>query len=255
MIHYFLVICLFILLLLIFWVGMALGRHVGLIQLKNKTQSKLEVAEGAVFGLLALLIAFTFSGAYDRYEHRKMHLVEEANIFDKAYNFADLLPANLQSTMRQDIRQYLDLYIKAFKNIPNMEAVKENRRQAQIVEDRIWAVTVAAQAENSDKTLTQIYAPAFNQMFTSAHTGFYLTQIHPPRIVFALLISIAVLGSFLVGYNSAGNKQKTPIHSLFYILLIALTIYIIVNIEYPRIGFVGMETFDKILIEVRNRMV
>lgn len=255
MIHYFLVICLFMLLVLILSGSLILGRHLGIVQLNNQTTSKLEVAEGAVFGLLALLIAFTFSGAYERYEHRKMHLVSEANSFDKAYNYIDLIPKNLQSELRKDVRQYLNLYIKAYKDIPYMNAVYEDLRQAQIVEERIWKAAVTASAEKTDKTLSQVYLPAFNEMFETAHMGFYLTQIHPPRIVFLLLIGLAVLGSFLVGYNSAENKQQNFLHSLCYILLTAFIMYIIFNMEYPRVGFIGMKTSDQILIEIHSNMV
>jgi len=233
---------------------MALGRNLGVVQLRNQTRSKLEVAEGAVFGLLALLIAFSFSGAYERYENRKMHLVEEADIFDKAYKYIDLIPANLQPELRKDIRQYLDMYIKAFKDIPYMDAVSLDIKQAQIVENRIWNVAVAASTESSNKALAQIYIPVFNDMFEFAHKGFYLTQIHPPRIVFILLVGIAALGAFLVGYNSAENEQQSTLHSFCYILLTALTIYVILNMEYPRVGFIRMQMFDQILIEVRNNM-
>lgn len=255
MLHYYLVICLLFLLLFIFWVCLTLGRKLGVIQLRNQTSSKLEVAEGAVFGLLALLIAFTFSGAYDRYEHRKMHLVEEANIFDKAYNYIDLTPTDVQPELRNDIRQFLDLNIKAFKDIPYMDKVYEDLRQAQIFEDKIWKTTVDACKESTDKTLAQVYVPAFNEMFEAAHMGFYLTQIHPPRIVFILLNGLAALGAFLVGYNSAENKHRNPLHAFSYILLTALIIYIIFNMEYPRVGFIGMQTFDQLLVEVRNNMV
>ena len=51
-------------------------------------------AEGAVFSLLGLLIAFTFSGAAARFEER-LHLVtEEANDIGTAYLRLDLLPAD-----------------------------------------------------------------------------------------------------------------------------------------------------------------
>jgi hypothetical protein len=257
MIHYFLVIFVFVLLSGIFWFSMILGQNLGLAQLKQQAAEKLEVvlvAEGAVFGLLGLLLAFTFSGAYDRYELKKINLVEESYTFEAAYNYIDLLPANMQSQMRDDVRLYADWYIKAFKDTPYKSSVKRDLEHAQLIEDRIWDVAVAAAAETNDKALAQIYIPAFTRMFDAAHRGYYLTQIHPPRIIFALLIGLAALGAFLVGYNSAENKQKRPIHSLCYVLLTALTIYIIINMEYPRLGFIGMKSFDQVLISVRNNM-
>jgi hypothetical protein len=41
--------------------------------------------EGAVFGLLGLLIAFTFSGAASRFDDRRALIVEEANDIGTAW--------------------------------------------------------------------------------------------------------------------------------------------------------------------------
>lgn len=258
MLHYFMIFFVFIILLLILGISVLLGRKIGSSQLKNHAQAKLEivgVAESAVFGLLALLIAFTFSGAYDRYESRKIHLVEEADIFDRAYNYIDLVPENIQPELRIYMRAYFEQYIAVFKNITHPETVRQDLAKAQVLEDKIWFAVVAATKESSNKALPQIYIPVINDMFEAAHTGYYLTRIHPPLIIFALLIGLAVLGAFLVGYNSAENKQQLPIHSLCYILLTAITIYIIMNMEYARVGFIGLDAFDEILIQMRNKMV
>lgn len=258
MIHYFLVFGVFVLLVVVLIISLDLGRSLGKKHLTKQNQQKLEVvsvAESSVFGLLALLIAFTFSGAYDRFESRKMHLVDEANIFDMSYNYIDLMPEDVQPELRNDMRKYFEAYIKAFDDLPYMSKVNEDLRLAQIYEDKIWHATVKAAEESPNKALAQVYIPTFNQMFETAHMGYYLTQIHPPTIIFALLIGLAVLGGFLVGYNSAENKQRRPLHSVCYVLLTAITIYVIINMEFPRIGFIDLGTFDRILLEVRGNMV
>ncbi len=56
--------------------------------------------EGAVFGLLGLLIAFTFSGAGTRFDTRRQLVVEETNAIGTAYLRLDLLPAALQPALR-----------------------------------------------------------------------------------------------------------------------------------------------------------
>ena len=47
----------------------------------------------AVFGLLGLLLAFSFSGAAGRFEHRRELITQEANAIGTAYLRLDLLPA------------------------------------------------------------------------------------------------------------------------------------------------------------------
>ena len=48
--------------------------------------------EGAVFGLMGLLIAFTFSGAASRFEARRQLILQETNAIGTAYLSLDLLP-------------------------------------------------------------------------------------------------------------------------------------------------------------------
>lgn len=255
--HYFLVFFVLILLLVGLGVGIHIGRIFGIQQLNKHPQRKLEVvtvAESAVFGLLALLVAFTFSGAYDRYEHRKMHLVEEAGIFEKVYNYIDITPENMQPELRKDVKEYFSLNIQAFNHIPYTDKVNDDLAKAAVLEEKIWKTVVAATDESFNKTLSQVYIPAFNDMFENAHMGYYLTQIHPPIIIFALLIGLAFLGAFLVGFTSAESNRKWPLHSVCYVLLTAVTIYVIINIEYPHIGFIDMGTFEQILVNVRDNM-
>lgn len=51
--------------------------------------------EAAVFGLMGLMIAFTFSGAASRFDSRRQLIVEEANKIGTAYLRIELLPASL----------------------------------------------------------------------------------------------------------------------------------------------------------------
>jgi hypothetical protein len=47
----------------------------------------------AIFGLMGLLIAFTFSGAASRFDERRHLIVQEANAIGTFYLRLDLLPA------------------------------------------------------------------------------------------------------------------------------------------------------------------
>jgi len=49
------------------------------------------VVEGSVFGLLGLLMAFTFSGAASRFNDRRQLIVEEVNAIGTAWKRIDLL--------------------------------------------------------------------------------------------------------------------------------------------------------------------
>jgi hypothetical protein len=88
-----------------------IGRRVGIRRLALDPEGAREghvVVDTAVFGLLGLLMAFTFSGAATRFEGRRHLIVEEANDIGTAYLRIDVLPAAAQPALREPFRQYLD---------------------------------------------------------------------------------------------------------------------------------------------------
>ncbi len=257
MIHLLLVFVILIALILMLGMSVSLGRRFGRKQIEKHAKHILEVvgvAEGAVFGLLGLLIAFTFSGAYDRYESKKTHILEEANVFDSAYDVIDLVPAKYQPILRQNVRKYLDLHIASYNDIPFTAKVDADLEQAIEVQHTIWKTVIAANKENPSNSLAQLAIPAMSKMFDEFHAGINGTLIHPPAIIFVLLIVLAVLGAFLVGYTAAESHQNYPVHNLCYVLLTAFIIYIIINLEYPRVGFIRFNSFDQMLLDVREDM-
>ncbi len=78
--------------LLLTFAGYRLGRR----QLERTDESwptGVGPVEGAVFALLGLLTAFTFSGAYARLDARRQLIVQETNAIGSVYLRLDLLPA------------------------------------------------------------------------------------------------------------------------------------------------------------------
>ena len=76
-----------------------IGRRLGLRRLaldSEAVRAGFGVVEGAIFALMGLLIAFTFSEAASRFDTRRQLVVEEANAIGTAYLRLDLLSASAQ---------------------------------------------------------------------------------------------------------------------------------------------------------------
>jgi hypothetical protein len=73
--------------------------------------------DAAVFSLLGLLLAFTFSSAAARFEQRRHLITQEANAIGTAYLRLDLLPTDTQPEMRQLFARYLDTRTSVYRNI------------------------------------------------------------------------------------------------------------------------------------------
>src|SRR5437899_141288 len=100
--------------------------------------------EGAVFGLLGLLIAFTFSGAASRFDTRRQLIVEETNDIGTAYLRLDLLPADAQPALRESFRRYVDARIEIYRKLPDIAAAKDQLAKAVELQTQIWRQAVAA---------------------------------------------------------------------------------------------------------------
>jgi hypothetical protein len=249
----------FLALVLILWLCVLAGRRYGCKQIARHEESKLEVvvvAEGAVFTLLALLVAFAFSGAYERFENRKLHIIEEANVVSTAYERIDLVTPEFQPALRASFRDYIDAQLQFYKNAGNLRLFKQEVEKSLQLEDKIWQQTLAACKGTNDASgsVTQLLIPAVNTMFDTETEGMELTRIHPPAAIFILLLGLAMLSGFLAGYSTAESKTKNPLHILSYVAITAFTIFIILNLEFPRVGMIRVDSFDQILVKARNNM-
>jgi cytochrome c oxidase subunit IV len=79
-------------------------------------------------------------------------------------------------------------------------------------------------------------------------------DIHPPPVVFAMLFALSVACALLAGYGMAGGHERSWTHMLVFAAVIGLTVYVILDLEYPRIGLIRLDAADRLLIELRGSM-
>jgi hypothetical protein len=69
-----------------------------------------------------------------------------------------------------------------------------------------------------------------------------------------MLSGIALAVSFLSGYGMRGAGMHDRLHMLAFAAVTALTVYVILDLEYPRFGFIRVDAFDQALVELRESM-
>ncbi len=243
---------LFIGMVLLLELGRRLGRR-RLSRDEERARAGLGAVEGAVFALMGLLIAFTFSGAATRFDARRHLVVEEANAIGTAWLRLDLLPAAAQPELRDLFRRYLDSRLEVYRKVPDMEAVYAELARANALQGEIWSRATAACREAASPLTTQLI-PALNQMFDIATTRTAVTKIHPPAVIFYMLGVLALMSSLLAGYAMAGGKSRSWIHILGFALILAATVYVILDLEFPRVGLIRVDAMDSVLVELRDSM-
>jgi hypothetical protein len=250
---------LFALLLLI---GMLLlleiGRRLGVRRRPKELEGNgggLSTVEGAVFALFGLMIAFTFSGAASRFNEKLMLVADEANEIGTAHLRLHLLSHQAEPALQELFRQYVDSRLETYRRLPNMVAAEMEMTKSNEIQEEIWVDAVAAtRLPDSHPSSSLLLLPALNDMFDIATTRTMVLQLHPPRIIYALLFSLGLISSLLAGYRMASCQQRSWLHILGFTVLTVLIVYIMLDIEYPRSGLIRIESADQLLVKLRETM-
>lgn len=234
------------------------GRRIGVKRLNEDTESGrtgLGAIEGAAFALLGLLIAFTFADAASRFNHRRDLILEEANAIGTAYLRIDCLPPSSQPKMRELFRQYLDARLRVYAVIPDVDQAYKELEQSVNLQADIWKTAVAAaQQPDAHPSAPMLALPAINSMIDVTTLRTMAPQTHPPMIIFGLLFVLALLCSLFAGHAMAAARRRSWLHVVGFAFVLVLTIYVILDMEYPRRGLIRVSNFDQVLIDLRHGM-
>lgn len=232
------------------------GRRLGLRRLaRSGANSGFGAAEGAVFALFGLLIAFTFSGAAERFNSRRVLIADEANAIGTAYLRIDLLASDDQPDVRQRFRDYLDSRLAAYRKLPDLDAVFAELKRSADLQSGIWTrVVPATQRPGAHPNAAMLLLPALNEMFDITTTRTMAARIHPPSVIYWLLFLLGLGCALLAGHAMAGDKTWSWLHAVAFAVFVAAAVYVILEIEYPRLGLIRLSEFDSVLVELRDSM-
>lgn len=210
--------------------------------------------EGAIFGLLGLILAFSFSGGLGRFDMRRQLVIKEANDIGTAWLRVDLLPAEVQPPMRDLFRRYLDARIEVYRSVPDMEAVRAAIARSSVVQKEIWALALPSAGQSGPGLPQMLLLPALNAMFDTATSQQEMARLHPPSIIFVMLGALILACALFAGYDMGGKPRLNLLHSVAFALVLSVTVYVIIDIEYPRIGFIRMTDSDTLFVQLRQSM-
>jgi hypothetical protein len=230
-----------------------IGRRVGTREAaKQAGKVGLGAIEAAIFALLGLLIAFTFSGAASRFEERRHLIIEEANDIGTAYLRIELLPAETQPEIRELFRKYVDARLSIYRHLYDVGTASAEIARSQELQSEIWTKSVAATKRSDSAIASPLLLPALNSMFDITTVRTAATEDHPPIEIFLMLALIALASAGIAGYQLVGAQHPGTKHIIGYVLILSISIDVILDLEFPRLGVIRIDRFDHYLVDVRS---
>jgi hypothetical protein len=187
------------------------------------SKTGLGAIEAAIYGLIRLLLAFTFSRAALRFDTRRHLIVEETNAIGTAYLRLDLLPSSAQAKLRTIFRDYLDLRFETSGRLSSdFPRTLEAFTRSMKLQAEIWNKAVVACRDQGQQSATILLLPALNKMIDLTTTHWMSHRRNPSQVIFVLLSAVTLISAMFAGYGTAGSKAKSWVHLIGFAAMMAL---------------------------------
>jgi hypothetical protein len=86
--------------------------------------------------------------------------------------------------------------------------------------------------------------PSLNSTFDAGQLRDGANERHPPHILYVMLFGLGLGGSLLAGFGMAATKTRSWVHMVIFAAAMAVALFVVTDLEYPRLGLVRVDSFD-----------
>jgi len=243
---------LFLTIMLFNEIGFRTGRFV-----QERTDDEVKTATGAIqgsiLGLLALLLGFTFSMSMQRFDNRSVAVIDEANAIGTAILRVELLPKEFQKQAHTLFQEYVQLRVA----IGQVDLTKSNERQRynkQLtdLQHQLWNLAIVATEKDPRPVTTGAFVKSLNDVIDNQGKRNALLQMHVPEVVLLLLFVVFITSGGMMGYSSGLSGKRIFIPIVLVSLLITLIVFIIIDLDRPKRGFIQVS--QGVMIELLDSL-
>lgn len=189
---------------------------------------------GGLLGMLAFVLAFTFSTASGQYTERKHDVLDEANLIGTAYLRTDLLPAQQGDEAKRLLRDYVAARLQASRDGNWQLALKRSEE----IHASLWTLVLSAAKENPG-ALSAMVVESVNAVIdmNAKRLNDAVRARIPGSIWFGLMmITMLTMGTLGLQLGFAGKRRMLGIIPIAMSFAVLATL--IVDLNRPQGGFI-----------------
>ena len=229
--------------------GIVVGRRVG--SRPDVATEPVGVVQGALLGLVGLLLAFGLTMAVGRYEARRALVVQEANDIGTTYLRAQLLPEPARTRSLELLVPYADLAVDLADQVPFTAPFDADAAAFDELQRDLWAATGDAVQADPTGTGPRTYVETLNEMIDT-HTervASLRNRVPTPVMLLQVVgsaIAIAVLAAYLAILG------RSIVTSLLAAAVVVVILFVSFDLDRPQRGFITVPSTA--LVEARVAM-
>lgn len=200
-------------------------------------ESPYGVLQAAVFGLLALLIAFSFSLGLARYDARRAAIVTEADAIRTAIRRSQLLDSQNASLMRGYLSKYVDARL-AFAGSDGGATASLALQQSAVLERQMWAVAVAQAHTAGHPDVLRLFVEGLDRAFEQGDEVEAILGAHIPDAVVYVVVVVIAFASVLLGIGYGRTMARGTLAIVVFAVVLALVVGENIDLDRPQSGFI-----------------
>lgn len=199
----------------------------------------------SVLGLLALLLGFTFALAVDRFDARRVLVLDEANAIGTAYLRSQLLDEPHRTRMSTILRDYTENRVSLGEASKMDEQRKRLAVNDQLLTD-LWSATAASFDSVRHLDFSSALIESVNAVIDDDTARKTARFARVPAGVFAVLFIYVLTSAALLGYVLGGSPRR--LGTTVFLALLAASMLLIVDIDGPATGLIRESQLPMILL-------
>lgn len=215
-----------------------LGYRIGAGTKANLHESPYGVLQAAIFGLLALLIAFSFSLGLARYDARREAIVSEAGAIRVTIRRSELLDQKQAALMRGYLSQYVNARIAFADAETDYRIQSDALRRSEMLQGRMWNIAIDQANSYKKPIVLRLFVEALDSMFEDADSVEAIMTAHIPDAVIYVLVIVIAFASVLLGIGFGRTERRGTVAIGFFAVVLATVVGANIDLDRPQRGFI-----------------
>jgi len=203
----------------------------------ERHRESIGVLQGALLGVVGLILAFGLSLAVGRHQDRRADVVTDANTIGTAYLRAQTIAEPQRTPSLALLRNYNDLAIRVTYEIPGSAAIRATAAQQGQLQRRLWRLAGQSLNARPRDSAPRLYVDSLNDMIdqqTVRLSG--LNNRVPAAVLWLELLGAAVALGLLALYLSMLGKGPIPI--VVAAVIVSFLVLITFDLDRPTRGLI-----------------
>lgn len=216
-------------------IGIAVGKH-----LRGRSEdgkNSVGVVQGALLGLVGLMLALGLTMSVGRYEDRRAAVVQEANAIGTTYLRAQMLDEPQRSSTLGILREYTDAVIDLAEHVPDSAPFRATQARIGDLQRELWADAGAAVKADPNGTVPRLYIETLNETIDAngVRVASLGNRVPDPVTGLQVLGSAFALGVLALYLSMMGRGAMT---SLVAATVVILMVFVSFDLDRPQRGMI-----------------